>query len=271
MKRGPPSKAPASSTAYWDASRRPMQVLALVAPLCIAYEILLAVGLRGVDGSVLTNRAHEGILRLFGAFGVDGVLVGLPALSIPAIAVVVVLVLWQVLAREPWTVSPWVWLGTVAESCLTAIPLYVAARATGLAMSAMALSVVGAATQDGSTDIVSLGWDARLGLSLGAGIYEELVFRLGLVSLLHAVLRDALRAPDAWATWAAVGVAAIAFVLYHPIRLQSGAIDWRAVVFLGLAGLWFGVLFVTRGFGIAVGAHAAYDILALSTAGSLAS
>lgn len=246
-----------------------MQVLALVAPLCLAYEILLAIGLRGVDGSVLTNRAHEGILRLFGAFGVDGVLVGLPALSIPAIAVVVVLVLWQVLAREPWTVSPWVWLGTVAESCLTAIPLYVAARATGLALSAIAIA--GDSGLSSSTDLVALGWDARLGLSLGAGIYEELVFRLGLVSLLHAVLRDALRAPEAWATWGAVAVAAVAFVLYHPIRLESGAIDWRAVVFLGLAGLWFGVLFVTRGFGIAVGAHAAYDVLALSTAGALAS
>ncbi len=45
-----------------------------------------------------------------------------------------------------------------------------------------------------------------------------------------------------------------------PIHLGR-FIFWFGFVFRFLAGVFFSVLFVGRGFGIAVGAHAGYDIL----------
>ncbi|MDA1105573.1 MAG: CPBP family intramembrane metalloprotease [Planctomycetota bacterium] len=253
----------ATDPSYWECAKRPMQVLSLVLPICVANEVLLAVGLARLDGTTLTNRAHEGILRLFSALGVDGSQVGLPSLSIPAIAIVVVLVLWQVLSRQPWKVSWPVSAGMVGESLLASIPLYMAGIIIGLTLA------FAAQPEGGATSLTSgarvLDWPGRLGLSLGAGLYEELVFRLALVSLLHGALHDLCRVPDRTATWIAVGAAAVAFMLYHPIRDASGGLVVRDAFFLLVAGFWFGTLFVTRGFGIAVGAHAAYDILALAT------
>jgi hypothetical protein len=54
--------------AYPGLSRRPLQILVFLLPLVIAYEIGLAVVLRSSDG-VLTNKAHEAILRFFEIFG----------------------------------------------------------------------------------------------------------------------------------------------------------------------------------------------------------
>ncbi len=255
---------------YWDASRLPLQVLSLVLPVCLAYEILLVVGLRSVDGATLTNRAHEGILRLFRVFGIEGAQVGLPSLSLPAVAVVLVLVLWQCLSRRPWRIAPLVTAGMVAESVLAALPLYVGGLVLSLALPALVAST-GAVV--GLGELVSPGgldWAATWGLSLGAGLYEELIFRLALVSLLHAAFHDLVGVRDGWATWLAVVIAAVAFMLYHPIRDADGTVHVREAVFLLLAGLWFGALFVTRGFGIAVGSHAAYDVLALVAQGAAA-
>ncbi len=252
------------AASYWDASRLPLQVLSLVVPICIAYEVLLVVGLRAADGATVTNRAHEGIVRLFRAFGVEGAQVGLPSLSVPAVAVVLVLLLWQFLSRRPWRIAPLVSLGMACESVLAALPLYVAGLALSLAIPAMASSSAPVSSAGG------VDWAATWGLSLGAGLYEELIFRLALVSLLHAAFHDLVGVKDGWATWLAVVIAAVAFMLYHPIRSADGTIMICDAAFLLLAGLWFGGLFVTRGFGIAVGAHAAYDVLALVAQGAAA-
>jgi len=57
---------------------------------------------------------------------------------------------------------------------------------------------------------------------------------------------------------------------YHPLRDGSGALQPARVVFYLGAGVYFGVVFALRGFGIAVGAHAFYDILSVLFAASAA-
>jgi hypothetical protein len=56
----------------------------------------------------------------------------------------------------------------------------------------------------------------------------------------------------------AVLVSAAAFTLYH----QRHA--WPEVTFFFLAGVYFGAIYVVRGFGIVVGVHALYDIITVS-------
>jgi membrane protease YdiL (CAAX protease family) len=69
--------------------------------------------------------------------------------------------------------------------------------------------------------------------------------------------------------WIASAVlASLAFAAAHhvgphgePIALAASGF-WFAFSFRFLAGLFFSLLFVYRGFGIAVGTHAIYDMLA---------
>ena len=55
---------------YWSASRKPLQILVFLLPLIILYELGLGLLLR-TEGGIITNKAHESLLRFFDAFGVN--------------------------------------------------------------------------------------------------------------------------------------------------------------------------------------------------------
>ena len=95
---------------------------------------------------------------------------------------------------------------------------------------------------------------------LGAGIYEELLFRLILLSLVAwGLLRVGIK------PWASTIVAALLtsllFTAAHYVGANGDNFQWFSFVFRFLAGLFFAIVFVYRGFGIAAGSHAAYDLL----------
>jgi membrane protease YdiL (CAAX protease family) len=110
---------------------------------------------------------------------------------------------------------------------------------------------------------LSLDGVRRLGIAVGAGIFEELVFR-GLLCLgLYRLLRGVIGA-DRWTSGAvAVLVSAVLFSAYH--HWGAGAEPWSAPAFTFRfhAGVLLGVIFLTRGLGIAAFAHGFYDALVL--------
>lgn len=246
---------------YWDRSKQPLEILALVAPLVVIYEMGLVWALRAEKGTI-TNRAHEGLLRLFDAVGID-----LMVMALPAAAVLVVLVTWQLLARRPWSLHlPTVGLMAI-ESAAAALPLAVFAQViarSGAAWASMGAMAWASAPAGGAVaGPEALGVLGKVSLAIGAGIYEELIFRMALISLLHTLFVDAMRMGERWGIGIAIAISAVLFAAYHPLGAANGGIDWsRATFFVG-AGAYFGVLYVMRGFGIAVGAHAAYDLLAV--------
>ena len=97
-------------------------------------------------------------------------------------------------------------------------------------------------------------------LSVGAGIYEEVLFRLGLFVGTYCILRVLQLPVLAALPLAALGAAA-AFAAAHHIGPYGEPMNPYVFLFRALAGLYFTVLFIGRGFGIAVGAHAGYDVL----------
>ena len=103
----------------------------------------------------------------------------------------------------------------------------------------------------------------RAAMAAGAGVYEELAFRMVVMGGLHMLLSDVggWRKPGAWV--AAMVVSALLFAVYHPLRGADGAFQWWRFAFLVIGGDWFGTLYHWRGFGIAAGTHAAYDFTAL--------
>ena len=95
---------------------------------------------------------------------------------------------------------------------------------------------------------------------LGAGVYEEALFRLALVPLFYVVLRG-LQTPQVLASALAVTASALLFSLAHHAGTPGETFTWFAFIFRWLAGVYFAWVFVVRGFGVAVGTHTAYDVL----------
>ena len=100
-------------------------------------------------------------------------------------------------------------------------------------------------------------------LSLGAGFYEELVFRVLLVGLLLLGFERGAGLSRGWSVTLAVVVGALLFSAFHYVgpfgdHLALGSFTYRAV-----AGVLLSGLYVARGFGIAAWSHALYDVMLL--------
>ena len=103
---------------------------------------------------------------------------------------------------------------------------------------------------------------------IGAGIYEELVFRLILICVLMVLFQNVFRLSRKNSIILSVLVSAALFSAHHHIDFFSGRLYQRGPFnltefgFRTIAGIYFAVLFAIRGFGITAGAHAFYDIIA---------
>src|SRR5262249_8158612 len=95
---------------------------------------------------------------------------------------------------------------------------------------------------------------------VGAGIYEEVLFRMGLFAGLRWLLKHVGLPPLAPSLLAAT-VSAVAFAAAHHIGPQGEKLDAFVFLFRTLAGVYFAFVFQLRGFGIVVGAHVGYDVL----------
>jgi heme/copper-type cytochrome/quinol oxidase subunit 2 len=232
---------------YWRASTRPLASLVFLLPLIVAYEagsfIQLSDPERHAIGSIKAERLLHSIFEIFGVVG----------LALPAILLVTVLLVWHVLENRPWRVRGTVIARMAVESLAWTLPLFVLA---GLA-SLLGSSTSQLAAQDGGDSFqgLSMGW--RLWIAVGAGLYEEFLFRMIGVALVHSLMVDLFGVKERLGRVVAVGVTAGAFAWYH-----APAEVWL-FVYYAMAGAFFGVLYLGRGFGITAGAHAFFDILVL--------
>jgi membrane protease YdiL (CAAX protease family) len=103
-------------------------------------------------------------------------------------------------------------------------------------------------------------------LSLGAGIYEELVFRVLLAGGLFVLFRSGGLPRGRSGVFAAL-LSALAFSAFHYIGPYGDPWALASFTFRFLAGLAFSVLFLVRGFGIAAWTHALYDVFLMLARG----
>lgn len=231
---------------YWHLSTRPLHILAFLLPLLCCYELGTLFFLSG-QGVVEVVRARVLLAQVFDLFGQAG-------FHLPPVLLAAVLLVWHTFSKDALRVRTDVVIGMMAESFLWTIPLLVFAMIAG--------TTVFAATNVAHVD--ALPWTSKVTLALGAGIYEELVFRLVLISLVHAVLVDMLKLKDAAGFVAGAVVSALAFTVYHNLRVPgSDGLSLRLVLIYFGAGLFFSALFIKRGFGVAVATHALYDVITL--------
>jgi hypothetical protein len=98
-------------------------------------------------------------------------------------------------------------------------------------------------------------------LSLGAGIYEELIFRVLLIYISYQSIKFLFRLGKFSANFYAVILSAILFSLFHFIGVESFNQEAFAVRFI--AGIFLASLYVQRGFGITAITHSFYDIFVI--------
>ena len=102
----------------------------------------------------------------------------------------------------------------------------------------------------------------RLAVGLGAGLYEELVFRLlltgGLMRLFYAIGMK-----QGAATFFAVLLSSFVFSFSHYVGPLGDAFNLATFTFRMVAGIVLAVLFAVRGFAVAAWTHSLYDTFLL--------
>lgn len=228
----PPASSPTSAQLgeYFQRAELPLSGLVFLLPLIVVYEW----GARKYTPDIIAFEMMQRFFHLFGAHG----------RWLPALAVVGILLAWHIARKDPWKVYLSTIAGMVVESVTLGIPLLLLGVACRhyLPLSA------------GGGD-----WRSWTSSSFGAGIYEELVFRLIALTLLSLLMVDLLRTPKAAAIPLMVMISAVLFAAYH--YLGAERFSWQSFAFRTAAGVYFAVLFLTRGYGITAGAHASYDII----------
>jgi len=231
---------------YLIDSRSPRYAILFAAPLLIAYETM-AWALSRPNVAGVRNGADVILKSLFAdVAGRNGIL---------AFEVLLALVGIGLVARDwhqhrgplQWKVFPLM----LAESILFAFMIGVVLRyATAAILHFFVLSRPG-----------GIDTPTQLMISLGAGIYEELLFRVILVGLLTLIAQRVFHWKPRGAGIFAVLLSALVFSAFHYVGAYGDTLQWSSFVFRFLAGLLFSTLYVLRGFGITAWTHALYDVL----------
>ncbi len=235
---------------YWALARQPLHCLLFLLPLLAAYEF--GVGLAS-DGDVAAARNGADYWMRSGMH-----LVGLKHPLLLPVAVVGLLAAWQLVGRFRWKPSVGTLMGMLAESALFGACLVVLGQLQDLAFR----SHLGQLAHEPSSAIL-LAQSATMPhviSYIGAGVYEEVLFRLCLIPVSYGLLR-ALLVPRRPAMLLAVLTTSILFSAAHYVGPAADQLTLFSFLFRATAGVFFAMLFVVRGFGITVGSHAAYDLI----------
>ena len=230
---------------YWQATRRPLPCLAFVLPLLVVYEGGL-LWLGGATSDALRAGADSWIRHGLARVGLTDRWL-LPLLLASG------LLAWQSFDRRDWRFHPSVLVGMAVESLALAVGLIGMSRLVDLGFDRLDDRLLAAPTGGGAIAAPLLGF-------LGAGIYEEALFRLASIPLFYRALK-LVAVPGLPACTLAITASSLLFSLAHHAGAPGEAFTLFAFVFRWLAGVFFAYVFVTRGFGVAVGTHSAYDLL----------
>jgi membrane protease YdiL (CAAX protease family) len=233
------------AASYWSATRAPRYSLLFALPLLIAYEWLARV-LSGDEG--IRNGADVLLKSLFVLLGGSHGLTIFAALLLGT-GLVLVIQDW----RKNGHPAGGFFAGMIVESVVYAVLFGIVTSAiTGLLLNGPRLLAIA----PGRT----LAIPTQIMVSLGAGVYEELLFRVVIVSALAKLAS----AGFGWRPWVAgvfaTLVGAFIFSAFHYIGPLGDTLDVGSFVFRMVAGLLLSGLFLLRGFGIAAWTHALYDV-----------
>lgn len=243
----PATPLPSTRRTYWHEARAPRYSLTFALPLFVLYELLAAAlheGSRGLrNGADVLLKAP--FIALAGANG--------PLVFVGLLAVVFVVLVYRDVRRH----------GGLKAGVFTAMFLesVVLAALFGVVIGLVTAQLLNPLQRLALGQLDTLGVPGGIMVSLGAGLYEELLFRVVLVGALLWGSRRLLGwGPVASGTLAVLG-GAIIFSAFHYIGPYGDALTLPSFMFRAVAGVAFSALYVLRGFGIAAWTHALYDVM----------
>ena len=246
---------------YAERTSRPICALLFLSGLMAAFVI-------GTILITLSQSQAESQVRVVAFIWVQNIMEFLgfsPRLALigTPLVVVVILLALQVTSKTLWRVKFEDLFLMAGECVLLTVPLIVLSlllnREPAVSQAAALAGQVVETPNLLLVDIVT---------GIGAGIYEELIFRLILICLLMLLFQDLFGMEKKPAVILSVVISAILFSVHHHIFFANGQFHQGDIftvgkfVFRAIAGGYFAVLYAVRGFGITAGTHAFYNIFA---------
>jgi hypothetical protein len=248
---------------YFGRTACPVYALVFLLPFIILYEILVLVinpqllsePATNVRGGVVAFVWMQNFLQYFGLDPKNS------WLCAPLVIIVTLLIL-QLTSRQQWKIILSDFPVMVCECVVISVPLIVLALVLNRPSQQQVACLLAAAKfshHSFTLDIIT---------GIGAGIYEELVFRLLLIGLLMLFFETVLGVNRKKAIVISVIVSAVLFSLHHHFVFINGRFARAEVltlapfIFRTIAGVYFATVFAVRGFGIVAAAHIFYDIFA---------
>jgi len=275
---------------YLERTSRPMYAIAFLLPFILFYEIgTILINTDVLNRTQVRVVAFVWLQELLQYLGTGHKLAWLA----PPLVVVVILLGLQIASHKPWWLCVTDFPPMVLECAVLAVPLIVLSmffnspaasppKGSQLSQPPPAIQMCAASVeltassgpisplaQPASDEPVRRSLMADIVTGVGAGIYEELVFRLILICSLMVLFQDVIGIDHKNAIILSVLISAALFSAHHHHIIfvnghlgRGGPFSWMEFVFRTVAGIYFAVLFAIRGFGIAAGTHACYDIIA---------
>ncbi len=290
---------------YLERTSRPIYAIFYLLPFIIFYELgTIFINTDVLSQTQVRVVAFVWMQQLLRHMGFGGKLLW----AAPALVVIVILLAYQLVSRKPWWVSIPDIIPMTVECVLYAIPLIVLSLFLNSATPAKTSFNLGQPTKviqcaavknasrqkapqraqvQPSAQIeqpvqkqppqitaalpkqpIQKSVLADIVTGIGAGIYEELLFRLILICAIMLILQDLLGVNQHTAIIIAVLLSAGLFGAHHHIDFLTGRansndlFDGVKFAFRTMAGVYFAAIFAIRGFGITAGTHAFYDIIA---------
>ncbi len=229
---------------YHSTSRSATYGFLAALPLLVLYELLIVFANRSAVAQVRVS-SEMWLKQLLLVVGDHGLIAFGGAILVAGIAV-----FWRDRKKNiPFRPRYFLWMLLESAAYAVVIALLVANLVQAiLPMLAQAAPIEGLAM--------------KLALSVGAGLYEELLFRVLLVGMLFWALRRIMGSRAlAYAIAALVG--AFLFSLMHYIGPLGDPFQPGSFLFRMFFGLALNVVFLWRGFGVAAWTHALYDVMVL--------
>jgi membrane protease YdiL (CAAX protease family) len=240
----PAGRCATGVTGYFRASEMPLASLLFVIPMIVVYEVgtrwYATDPVQGTEQRIVAFNLLRQFLEACGAH----------LRYLPCFTIVSLLLGVHLFRRDPWVVKPGTLVGMGAESIGLAFPLLLAGQ---LVMQYLQhLTLAGLSGESRQMVIISFG----------AGVYEEAIFRLGGFALLSLWFRDTMRLEKRQSVLLIVLCSSLLFSLYHYLGYEQ--FQLQTFLFRTLAGIYFAIVYLFRGFGVTAGTHAVYDIVVSS-------
>jgi membrane protease YdiL (CAAX protease family) len=228
---------------YWLSTRSPLYSFLFTVPLFLIYEIGIFLT-SSDDMFVLRNGADALMRQILATFGITGLYwVGV----IFFIGFIIAFILQRKYWEETQIHSDYFLLMMVESVGWSVLIYFFMSNVYLLLMNPTGSMLVQQVT-----------------LAVGAGIYEEFLFRVMLIAGISVILGFIFQWSDKTRNWAAMVIAAGIFSSFHFIGEYGDFFSFNIFMIRFLAGIALGTLYFLRGFGITAWSHAVYDLIVLT-------